>query len=327
MFIVFDLDEFQFPSNGKVYLKSRATRRPRLHQLRTWFQFPSNGKVYLKQTCWETRRLPSPTLFQFPSNGKVYLKLRINEARGLVLCFNSLQTGKCISSNNLAKRLKERILQFQFPSNGKVYLKQGDARTPEDQRRVSIPFKRESVSQDFIHELKEDSIFIRVSIPFKRESVSQVDTRRAEGRHKAGFNSLQTGKCISSPKWSHPNPCAQNSLFQFPSNGKVYLKDSQRVSARIQVRVSIPFKRESVSQASTLRIYSRAFCRFQFPSNGKVYLKPSALAIASTTAKLVSIPFKRESVSQAVPPTVQERCAGFQFPSNGKVYLKQWSVI
>ena len=64
-----------------------------------------------------------------------------------------------------------------------------------DNSSVSIPFKRESVS-----ELRcvgtTAKAGITVSIPFKRESVSEHDGGEEIQFAKASFNSLQTGKRI-----------------------------------------------------------------------------------------------------------------------------------
>ena len=62
-------------------------------------------------------------LFQFPSNGKAYPKLFIGT--------EPIAAGKA----------------FQFPSNGKAYPKKGRGRTAATAVKVSIPFKRESVSK------------------------------------------------------------------------------------------------------------------------------------------------------------------------------------
>ena len=86
--------------------------------------------------------------------------------------------------------------------------------------KVSIPFKRESVSQVLWRDVIGE--FFKVSIPFKRESVSQVTCKNAKGEEYQSFNSLQTGKRI--PR--HCNDTWSKTLteFQFPSNGKAYPK-------------------------------------------------------------------------------------------------------
>ena len=116
---------------------------------------------------------------------------------------------------------------------------------------------------------------MKVSIPFKRESVSKVDTPVDAERHfgqkfqfpsngkaypkclntdlsiesaSPGFNSLQTGKRIQSLYRMHDTrPWDQE--FQFPSNGKAYPKAIKVFYAHV------------VNQ------------KFQFPSNGKAYPK------------------------------------------------------
>ena len=115
-------------------------------------------------------------------------------------CFNSLQTGKCISSKVSVKPSEREMV-------------------------VSIPFKRESVSQVHGNDNVKDAVSIeKVSIPFKRESVSQgfSVTPLIIPIWRSSFNSLQTGKCISSI--IRVIFSQFHNWFQFPSNGKVYLK-------------------------------------------------------------------------------------------------------
>ena len=137
---------------------------------------------------------------------------------------------------------------FQFPSNGKAYHKTEDLDVLKQQLKVSIPFKRESVSQanSFLRSfprLSQVSIPFKresvsqdesikaafesdenVSIPFKRESVSQVLLRpRWTLMPWEGFNSLQTGKRITR-RIKHHQPSLLAIRFQFPSNGKAYHK-------------------------------------------------------------------------------------------------------
>ena len=92
------------------------------------------------------------------------------------------------------------------------------------------------------------------------------------------FNSLQTGKGISRFKELKAAAEAKDKVFQFPSNGKGYLK---KKIAGLEVtiltpKVSIPFKRERVSQADYVG------------SDGGICWEK------------VSIPFKRERVSQVI---------------------------
>ena len=108
------------------------------------------------------------------------------------------------------------------------------------------------------------------------------------------FNSLQTGKRIASAH-AQLRPITSE-LFQFPSNGKAYRKCPASVTEKSAPFVSIPFKRESVSQGSCLN--------------------------PSMPAYQVSIPFKRESGSQDIDKDNNIDATMFQFPSNGKAYRK-----
>ena len=65
------------------------------------FPFPSNGKVYCKAApAVQQVRAQDLIVFPFPSNGKVYYKIMLMCLIGTLylICFHSLQTGKCIAS-------------------------------------------------------------------------------------------------------------------------------------------------------------------------------------------------------------------------------------
>ena len=62
----------------------------------------------------------------------------------------------------------------------------------------------------------------KVSIPFKRESVSKGSRSGCSRSNQGSFNSLQTGKCIQ--RSAMGKPTGSFFQFQFPSNGKVYPK-------------------------------------------------------------------------------------------------------
>ena len=109
----------------------------------------------------------------------------------------------------------------------------------------------------------------------------------------AGFNSLQTGKCIARKiAASHANT---RSSFQFPSNGKVYGK---------------PEGWEYVGKLDNL---------FQFPSNGKAYGKEVPPGISVPRVE-VSIPFKREDVWQVaiVGWILHQRAKSFNSVQTGR---------
>ena len=220
---------FQFPSNGKAYHKISTIRRTICWIL---FQFPSNGKAYHKADPIALSFLKRE--FQFPSNGKAYHKLSVETTNA-------------------------RKSEFQFPSNGKAYHKFGTNRIRNDwwlvsipfkresvsqgyydwyersHRRVSIPFKRESVSQVYREGDCARTLMTTVSIPFKRESVSQEITWTSMLTGQAScFNSLQTGKRITSETTIQGVNTLHN-LFQFPSNGKAYHKTKPLTWSKLKV--------------------------------------------------------------------------------------------
>ena len=139
-------------------------------------------------------------MFQFPSNGKVYRKgIAMQASIDRYLGFNSLQTGKCIASETTNIIVAAVIEEFQFPSNGKVYRKLvRDFYQPNPFTEFPFPSNGKVYRKGTDAYLMMRRIF--VSIPFKRESVSQ-DMQAKGGVPTAAFisfNSLQTGKCIAS---------------------------------------------------------------------------------------------------------------------------------
>ena len=198
------------------------------------------------------------SLFQFPSNGKVYLKIEVLDG------------------------VTRYTLPFQFPSNGKVYLKSFSGTYGYVLSVwVSIPFKRESVSQEGTANFRESKWHSKVSIPFKRESVSQ-----------GAFAAMKD---------------IEHHLFQFPSNGKVYLKFSA------QIRIGMKEIVGSFNSLQTGKCISRHRCNIK-PSN---FFGP------------VSIPFKRESVSQESVAEVQAWIKvnkSFNSLQTGKCISSSWKT-
>ena len=263
------MPKFQFPSNGKAYLNTMSIIGIGCGES---FQFPSNGKAYLNLFCG-VRRCHQYGGFQFPSNGKAYLNVKVvrNHSTFVGLSFNSLQTGKRIWTFYAEWYLKGSQIRFQFPSNGKAYLNWGrQTSRPDSGKRVSIPFKRESVSepgdipsQGHWHVSGFNSLQTGKRIWTEKEMLDL--------RLRQGFNSLQTGKRIWTCLGYRKRYCPG---FQFPSNGKAYLNWKK-------------YRQPQVSKR-----------RFQFPSNGKAYLNWGGTIALAITHLRVSIPFKRESVSE-----------------------------
>ena len=64
-------------------------------------------------------------------------------------------------------------------------------------------------------------------------------------------------------------------MFQFPSNGKDFLNLKSPWQDEKNYNVSIPFKREGLSEPGSLMISHKGLRKFQFPSNGKDFLNAS----------------------------------------------------
>ena len=193
----------------------------------------------------------------------------------MYICFNSLQTGKCIARFQalLWYKVAEK---FQFPSNGKVYSKEVTSSSLVSSRNAGF-----------------NSLQTGKCIA----SVSQMLSACGE-RFLVSFNSLQTGKCIASGNM--PSGYTFNVYaFQFPSNGKVYSKSTKVDRFCLTHRKGFQFP-------SNGKVHSKLHdCGsplsgirngFQFPSNGKVYSKELRVQLSQRDKQFVSIPFKRESV-------------------------------
>ena len=144
---------------------------------------------------------------------------------------------------------------------------------------VSIPFKREGLSEQNLQVIQMITTN-QVSIPFKREGLSERnDTSDSKDEVKE--------------------------QFQFPSNGKDFPNFSFVVAwVWMGVEVSIPFKREGLSELISCFGLAKTLPMFQFPSNGKDF--PNEVS-----AHIINI----------LQPT-------FQFPSNGKDFpnLQYWHL-
>ena len=120
----------------------------------------------------------------------------------------------------------------------------------------------------------DDARLLIVSIPFKRESP---------------FGVIRLKSFVTSG----------NTVFQFPSNGKVLLEYSDRIRELAKQIVSIPFKRESPFGVTQ--------------SNPKI------------TWIYVSIPFKRESPfgGEPIPANELEGCICFNSLQTGKSFWRR----
>ena len=212
---------FQFPSNGKAYpkhdwkgyfcqhngevsipfkresiSKDRHSQRPCLNNA-FCFNSLQTGK-HIQSHSDHAVLIHKEAVFQFPSNGKAYPKVACLDRPVIrYISFNSLQTGKHIQRDQRrGQGGRQSRIRFQFPSNGKAYpkLKQPLKRKPK--LRVSIPFKRESISKGIRRaEHSEDNADGFNSLQTGKHIQR---SNRGKCQDKKGFNSLQTGKHIQS---------------------------------------------------------------------------------------------------------------------------------
>ena len=113
--------------------------------------------------------------------------------------FNSLQTGKCIQSDDDDDGEVMALSQFQFPSNGKVYSKLLEWCIPGNRMESRFQF------------------------PSNGKVYSKPSESGGVYNSETSFNSLQTGKCIQRRR-REKMLMTRTIGFQFPSNGKVYSK-------------------------------------------------------------------------------------------------------
>ena len=147
---------FQFPSNGKGF-PNCVYPSGRMRPMEFWFQFPSNGKGFPNN--WKCEGSFSSQRVSIP-----FKRERLSELISgkfvdtLQKSFNSLQTGKAFRTHHIP------------PFYGW-----------ERRNRVSIPFKRERLSEPGT-EVDIPPFHFAVSIPFKRERLSELEEKMKVAR-------------------------------------------------------------------------------------------------------------------------------------------------
>ena len=162
------------------------------------------------------------------------------------------------------------------------------------------------------------------------------------------FNSLQTGRYIQSQ--AVLASLDKFTVFQFPSNGKVYTKKtikSRECCCWWHCFNSLQTGRYIQSPSSTWRQRIAVYCfnslqtgryiqrldkswhiistcqRFNSLQTGR-YIQRLMWMWTQHTTVTVSIPFKREGIYKVTNPKKRrKKKKKFQFPSNGKVYTKE----
>ena len=185
--------------------------------------------------------------------------------------------------------------KFQFPSNGKVFPNSGGSYDTTTEVLVSIPFKREGVSE--LNKCRGDisSRYLMVSIPFKREGVSE------QMNYEEIF---------------------RRNLFQFPSNGKVFPNAS--VIIRHQKTPTPSFNSLQTGRCfRTLMPQSNRYMMelcFNSLQTGRCFRTEDMSSLPrKATRSFNSLQTGRCFRTQADDAT-EEEAKLFQFPSNGKVF-------
>ena len=241
------------------------------------FQFPSNGKGFpnlIDNYPWAGN---FEVKFQFPSNGKGFPNYLATDwvLRPSDFGFNSLQTGKAFRTRFWSTGPRLYQLRFNSLQTGKAFRTKGEGSVLQHtEERFQFPSNGKGFPN--INGLAKFFLWLR-------------------------FNSLQTGKAFRTDFPGKVSECPELK-FQFPSNGKGFPNEMDVVKMFFRILVSIPFKRERLSEHSQF-FHQRLLTR-------------------------VSIPFKRERLSeQRRPLMVSLRPVKFQFPSNGKGFPNKISVL
>ena len=165
-----DIQEFQFPPNGKAHVDTKMANI--LSVLGLIVSIPSKREG----TC-RRRDLERP------------------HVRETVVSIPSKREGTCRRENT--KSSKNEGGEFQFPPNGKAHV---DAAAAADEPnanrcRVSIPSKREGTCRPAVKHSERRNSSICVSIPSKREGTCRQKSEfQVVGNSTVSFNSLQTGR-------------------------------------------------------------------------------------------------------------------------------------
>ena len=232
------------------------------------FQFPSNGKVYPK--AHRTFQTDPMSIVSIPFKREGVSKDGDDKQTGFGTDTVSIPFKREGVSKGGSVHRFGWVELFQFPSNGKVYPKLMEKYDSEGLKSFNS-LQTGRCIQSFTPLWR----VWRVGMCFNSLQTGRCIQRKPQPvrtTRVVSFNSLQTGRCIQSftqqlqtvIEWTGFNSLQTGRCIQrsFPEEGK----------GGLYVHVSIPFKREGVSKATTVT------------RNGSVVA--------------VSIPFKREGVSK-----------------------------
>ena len=180
---------FQFPSNGKDFPNWTEEVFSVKAVVVVSIPFKREG---LSERMFFGGVSPEGKRFQFPSNGKDFPNVQIVFIITDYRRFNSLQTGRTFRTTGRRRNTRGRHERFNSLQTGRTFRTKVWRFTQQPINNVSIPFKREGLSELMEH---ADNL---------------------EGLRS--FNSLQTGRTFR----TNAVYCVRHitDRFQFPSNGK-----------------------------------------------------------------------------------------------------------
>ena len=114
--------------------------------------------------------------------------------------------------------------------------------------------------------------------------------------------------------------------FNSLQTGKAFRTSCDIQDANKALRVSIPFKRERLSEQEVRHIDNIITISFNSLQTGKAFRTKSVATSALRRINKVSIPFKRERLSEHRMDMFIHLSSGFkfQFPSNGKGFPNEY---
>ena len=240
------------------------------------------------------------------------------------------------------------LILFQFPTNGKDFPNQtylnGILETG------FFGFNSLQTGRTFRTKLFSlETKFFSVSIPFKREGLSELTSHTSPEANKLCFNSLQTGRTFRTKKLNEGGVLCIVLSFNSLQTGRTFRTPCFFYACGRISEVSIPFKREGLSEQQDGNQVTYIYCHVSIPFKREGLSEPKH-AVAYTAVHMVSIPFKREGLSERVYNKIQIKlkfnrfnslqtgrtfrtplprlkvvwAIWFQFPSNGKDFPNPW---
>ena len=182
---------FQFPSNGKGFPNDNGVA---VYLYTNEFQFPSNGKGFPNSDS-TTTRTQTDTSFNSLQTGKAFRTIvSVVMSMSTGCSFNSLQTGKAFRTGMVIGCRFGGWQRFNSLQTGKAFRTYG-AFFVIRYYRVSIPFKRERLSEHFLGVLRRLGKY-EFQFPSNGKGFPNDGRNERLSTREVCFNSLQTGKAF-----------------------------------------------------------------------------------------------------------------------------------